>query len=193
LSATHIVSLILLRIPYDGYISSEAMGTAVSTLTSLEKLWLEFEFFHDRESQHPPQLTRPVLPALTRFIFKGVSEYLDDLVARFDAPQLVSLQITFFDHIVIDTPQLGQFISRIPKLKEIDQVIVNFENGAAKISLSSISSRIFDYGELEVRFACRGLDRQLSSLVRVCSSSLPPFSTLEKLYINEFEYWQNNF
>jgi hypothetical protein len=108
-------------------------------------------------------------------------------VAHFDAPQLVSLQTTFFDHIVFDTPQLGQFISRIPKLNEIDQININFEDNAAKAFLSSISSRIFDYGELEMKFSCRRLDRRFSSLTRVCTSSLPPFSTLENLYINEFE------
>jgi hypothetical protein len=67
--------------------------------------------------KRPPPLTRSVLSALTDFRFKGVSEYLEDLVARIDAPLLRELYITLFNQIVFDTPQFVQFISRTPELK----------------------------------------------------------------------------
>ena len=37
-----------------------------------------------------PPLTRSVLPSFTKFCFKGVNEYPEDLVSRFDVPQLYS-------------------------------------------------------------------------------------------------------
>jgi hypothetical protein len=37
----------------------------------------------------------------------------------------------------------------------------------------------------ELRVSCRGPDWQLSSLAQLCSSSLPPFSTLEHLDVRE--------
>ena len=84
LSATHLVNLYLQFIPHSGYISPEGMVAALSTLTRLENLSLGFESprsFPDRASRRPPPKTRSVLPILTRFSFKGVSEYLDELVA----------------------------------------------------------------------------------------------------------------
>jgi len=72
-SATDLVDLRLWEIPHSGYISPEAMATALSALTRLERLDLEFESSRsrpDRESQRPPSSstsTRFVLPSLTRW------------------------------------------------------------------------------------------------------------------------------
>jgi hypothetical protein len=41
-----------------------------------------------------------------------------------------------------------------------------------------------------VEFSCEGLDRRLSSLAQIFTSSLPPLSTLEDLYINEDQILQ---
>jgi hypothetical protein len=43
LSATHLTDLRLFVIPHSGYFSPETMATALSMLTSLQFLWLEFE------------------------------------------------------------------------------------------------------------------------------------------------------
>ena len=62
------------------------MLTALAVLTSLETLDIEFESPRSRpdpKTRRPPPPTRTFLPALK---FDGVSEYLDDLVARIDAP-----------------------------------------------------------------------------------------------------------
>jgi hypothetical protein len=68
------------------------------------------ESFPDRESRRPPPLTRAVLPVLTYFTFKGVSDYLEYFVARVDAPRLEQFHVTFFNESIFDTPQLIQFI-----------------------------------------------------------------------------------
>jgi len=57
------------------------------------------------------QLPRSVLPILTSFLFRDISEYLEDLVARISAPLLHPLCIGFFMQLRFDTPQLHQFIS----------------------------------------------------------------------------------
>jgi hypothetical protein len=190
-SATHLVDLNLENIPHSGYISPEAMLTALITLTSLRSLRLEFQSPQsrpDQESRRPPPRTpRSVLPVLNYFCFKGVSEYLDNLVARIDAPQLSSLYITFFNQVVFDTPQFIQFVSRTPTLKALEKARVAFEDGAANVNLSSQTS---GYGLLSVGISCRELDWQISSLEQVCTSSLPPLSTLEDLYIYEAPHSQ---
>jgi hypothetical protein len=190
LSATHLVGLFLNRIPRSGYISPEAMVTALSALTSLESFILEFQFprsYPGRATQRPPLLTRSVLSTPTYFHFKGDSEYLDDLVALIDTPLLSDLEITFFNQIVFDTPQLIQFICRTPRLKALDEGSVTFKGSAARVGLSSLTP---GPGKLHVNISCRGLDWQVSSVEQVCTSCLPPLFTIEELYITEDISWR---
>ena len=196
LSATHLVDLQLRNIPHSGYISPEAMVTALSALTCLGSLTLVFrspQSFPDQESRRLPPLTRSVLPVLTNFMFKGVSDYVEHLVARIDAPQLNRLYITFFNQIVFHTPQFTQFVSRTPKLKALEKAHVSFGDDAAMVNLSSLTSI---HRELVMKIPCRDLDWQVSSLGQVCTWSLPPLSALEDLYIHKASYlrphWQDN-
>ena len=196
LSTTHLFSLYLDNIPHSGYISPKEIVTALSTCASLAELTLVFESPRSRPhwaSRPPPPVTRSVLPALMSFAFKGVGEYLDDVVARIDTPQLVRLETTFFNQIVFDTPQFIQFISRMPTLKTYERALVVFENGTASFILSSRTS---DYGCLKVKIPCIELDWQISSMEQVCTSCLPPLSTSEDLYIYELPssppVWQDN-
>ncbi len=179
LSAIHLVTLRLHNIPHSGYFSPEAMSTCLSVLSSLKEICLEFESPLSRpdwENRRPPTPTRVVLPALTYFGFKGVSEYMDDLMVLIDAPRLNYLYIVFFNQVDFDTPQLAQFISRTPRLKTPFEAHVTFDNYAVLVELQSRTST-FGYGDLKVKISCRELDWQLSSLAQVCTSSLPPLST----------------
>jgi hypothetical protein len=196
LSATHLVGLKLWNIPHSGYISPEAMLTALSMLSSLDYLSLTFASPRSRPDQGrpPPPPIRTVLPALTSLSFKGVSIYLDDLVALIDAPRLNHLYVTFFNQIVLDTPQLFQFICRTPMLKAPKNARVTFGHDVARINLSSKTS---GFGLLNVGISCKESSGwQVSSLEQVFTSCLPPLSTLEDLYIHEAPYslpsWQDN-
>ena len=194
LSATNLVRLYLLNIPHSGYISPDAMVTALTALTCLQFLDIGFRSprsHPDQASRLPPPPSRTVLPALTGILFKGVCEYLDDLVARIDAPRLFNLHITLFNDVVFDAPQFIQFISRTPTLKAAENAHVVFGDGKAIINSSSQTSRC------EVGISCTELDWQVSSLEQLCASHLPPLSTLEDLYIYERLYgrqpdWQDN-
>jgi hypothetical protein len=126
LSATHLVSLRLLDIPHSGYISPEAIVTALSTSTRLKLLWLHFvspQSRPDQARQPPPPLTRSVLPTLTNFWFQGVSKYVEIFLTLIDAPRLKVLEMTFFD-IVFDTPQLNRFINHTPISKLLEKAYV---------------------------------------------------------------------
>jgi hypothetical protein len=172
------------------------MVTVLSALTSLEFLHLQFPSLQsrpDQATQHPPSPTRSSLPVLTELRFKGVSEYVEDLVARIVVPQLSTLDITFFNEIIFDTSQLVQFICRTPKLKLLKDARVLFDHDTARVTLASQTSGHRDF---TVEISCEESDRQLSTLAQIFTSSLPPVSTLEDLYIQEEEDsqldWQNN-
>ena len=185
LLTTHLATLYLYDIPHSGYFSPDAMVAALSTLTNLKRLSLEFKSpksCPDLETRRLPPSTRFALPVLKHFDFKGVSEYLEDLLTDIDAPQLKKLRITFFNDVVFDTPQLIQFISRTPISSALENAYIALEDGTARVT--------FLYGsvKLEVVIWCEGLDWQLSSLEQVCTSCLPFLSMLKDLYIDEYEY-----
>ena len=197
LSATRLVTLDLENIPHSGYISPEAIVAVLSTLTSLERLVLEFESPRSRPDwahRRLPPPTRSVLPVLASFWFKGACEYLEDVVTCINAPRLNKLYITLFNQIVFDMPQFTQFISRSPSLKTFEKALVVFQHGAASVVLSS--SQTSRYRESYVRIPCMELDWQVSSMEQVCTSCLPPLSMLEDLYIYEYPssqpVWKDN-
>jgi hypothetical protein len=193
LSATHIVYLWLENIPHSGYISPEAMVAPLSVLSSLEELYLEFQSPQSHpgwESRSLPPPKCSILPALNEFNFKGVTEYLEDLVTFIDAPQLKSLSITFFNQIDFDCPRLAQFINRTPALRALDEAHVQFYDTTVSVELPVGSTTPTRY----IAISCREPDWQLSSIEQVCNS-LHPLSTVERLYIDH-EYsqlvWKND-
>ena len=190
LSATGLVDLHLIDIPHSGYISPEAMARCLSTLTSLEELTLQFKSPLSRplrESQRSHSPTRSVLLALTEFWFQGVSEYLEDLVARIDAPLLDTFDIRFFHQLIFDTPKLTQFIARTPNTQPPVEARIAFSDRDVVVTCPGTFARSFSLG-----ISCRQSDWRLSSLAQVCSLSFPEafIPGVEVLYIYEHEYFQ---
>jgi hypothetical protein len=188
LSAPGLVELTLRNIPHSGYISPEEMVACLSALTRLKDLDLSFQSPQsrpDNESRRPPSPTRTLLSSLTGFSFDGASDYLEDFVARIDAPLLNCMIIEFFHQATFDNPNLAQFIGRIPHLRERDEARVLFSDDKVSITLPGPSD---DQG-LEVR--CGRLDLQFASVAQACSSSFPQalISTVERLYI---WYWPDD-
>jgi len=162
------------------------MATSLSALTSLEFLCVRFRCPRPRpalESRRPPPppVTRSILPGLTMIVFKGASEYLEEILARIDAPRIDECIITFFNQVIFDTPQLFQCISRRPSLRAQEKGHIVFGSAASIVKFPSQTPS--DDGVLSVEIPCTASEWQLSSLEQVCTSSLPPVSTLEDLYI----------
>ena len=184
LSANHLVTLHLGKIPDSGYISPQAMVTALSTMARLESLHLEFlspRLRPTAASRPPPPSVRLVLPALTQLDFQGVHGYLEDLVTQIDAPLLSNFKVTFFMDPNFEVRQLHRFTSHAEKFKKLDHATVSVSNDAIAFFIPVPGYRVDS--QLEIR--CKRLDLQLSSLAQVFNSFLPLLSTLEKLHIRE--------
>jgi hypothetical protein len=190
-STTHLTHLSLWAISSSGYISPDVMLTALSTLTSLERLWLEFELpiYPDLKSRRPPLPTRIILPFLTELLFSGACEYLECLVAWLDAPLLDKLDVTFFHQLIFDTLQLTQFISRTPKLKAYDESRIHFSDWNVSVTLTQTSDGSDRRLHVQI-LRERSPEDQLSPLVQVCSSSFPHLiSGVNHLHIIEAKSW----
>ncbi|KAH8976796.1 hypothetical protein EDB86DRAFT_3016231 [Lactarius hatsudake] len=119
-SARGLVDVDLRDIPPTGWIPPEAMAACLGALPGLKYFTFEFSWdmsYPDR--MHLLPITRTVLPALVRFLFKGLFEYFEDLVAQIDTPQLNSLRIEYLEQEVTDfqIPQLSKFFDRSESLK----------------------------------------------------------------------------
>ena len=185
LSATHLVTLWLDSIPHSGYISPESMVALISVLSGLKNLILGFQSPQSRphrKTRSLPPMKRSILPALSYLKFKGVTEYLEELVTCISTPQLRAVYITFYNQIDFDCRRLDQFINRTPKYRALDEAYVQFYEYIAVVKFRDRNSP-FTPGGLEIEISCEEPDWQLSSIEQVCNSALYILSTVEDLYI----------
>jgi len=189
LSLTDLVELRIDLTSESGFLSPNEAVTGVSALTKLKVFSLEFECItpYERENQHSLP-TRVALSALTSFKFKGVSEYLEDLVAMIDVPHLDHLDIAFYslDQVIFDTPQFLQLITRIPKLQVPVKAHIGFDDPEIWIEFSSpteASSNMLTLGIL-----CIPPDPRFPCMAQFCRSPFFPLPTLESLYIGGGRY-----
>jgi hypothetical protein len=185
LSATDLVYLTLFQMPHSGYISPEAIVTCLAVMASLKSLFINFLSplsRPNRERRRPPPPIRTVLPALTHFHFQGVSEYLEDFMARIDAPLLDSIRVAFLPQLIFEIPQLAQFTRRTTGLQALNEMYMNFKIFGVDVGYSPPSDTD---GKSRLRIICNELDWQLSSLTQVLTPFFPSTHTLEHLYMYE--------
>ncbi|KAH8995510.1 hypothetical protein EDB86DRAFT_2921382 [Lactarius hatsudake] len=110
LSTRDLVSLRLKNFPPWGYISPEEIVGGLAGLTRLRTLSIRFTIPYERmsnSSMHPRSCV--VLPALTKFEFRGGSKYLDELMAQIDTPRVEDVRIEY-SQLDVQAPQFSEFI-----------------------------------------------------------------------------------
>jgi hypothetical protein len=171
--------------------SVEKHSISINSETTLghSRFWVLFTrrapAFRSPQSRPLPPPTRFVLLTLTTLIFKGVSEHLEDLLARMDAPLLDDLYIEFFMDLDFNVPQLHRLIAE--EFKTFDRADVWTFNSSIRLGLYPNTAAVDNRRGLELQASCRESDYQLSSLCQVCSSSFPLISALDELHIREHD------
>ncbi len=135
-SSQNLVDLQLHEIPGIGYFSPKSFRNALSGMTQLQSLSFHFLSPADYIGVHPPSGKRVILPSLTCLKYRGTSEYLDNLVARLDAPRLGDIEITFFNEFVFDVSNLSEFINRVETQKSHRQADILFSESSVSISVT---------------------------------------------------------
>jgi F-box-like len=170
LSASGLVELRLCSIPSVGVFSPEALVTGLSTLAKLTSFTLQF----DSPTPHRPLKSIPsppqahvILPSLRSLIFRGASEYFEDLASRMELPVLRFSVVKFFNQLVFEIPQLCRFMGRVDALKSPTEVIVNPTQWSVSISLVRRGERRCNLGEIFMVIPCQQLDGQLSHMAQI--------------------------
>jgi len=193
LSATDLVSLELSEISAAGYIHPEDIISSLCTLTKLERLAIELRSRTPNSEQGKrsaiPQ-PRAILPTLTEFDFLGASEYLEDFVARFDAPLLESLRTTVVQQPFIEFPQLSQFILRTVGDTLPNEATIHSQGDTIFVTLlhhpGNDDSNCRRQRQIRFGITCEGLYWQVFDVAQICGEFLAPvlFASVKCLRIN---------
>ena len=136
-SSTNLVDLQLREALDPQYLSMDVLANALSGMAQLRSLSLHFpSITHSLflSSSRPNQ--RFILPALTRLDFRGISESLERLVLRIDAPRLRDIQVALVDKFTFFLSTLGNFIDRIEMHKSPHQASILSSEHSITISLT---------------------------------------------------------
>jgi hypothetical protein len=186
-SARNLVDLQLTDIPQSGYISPEVMATSLAVLNRLESLYIGFKApISHHQLRSSPSLTRNVLLSLVTVNFRGSSEYLEHLLAQIDTPRLRGINITYFNQLDFQVPQLSQFIHRTEHL-ELAQS--RHSHGRIRVSGSYLKLNFEEEGNrgsgLILCISCKWLDWQILHLAQILAQSPAVVSNVDHLSIEE--------
>ena len=132
----------------------------------------------ERQLMHTPITTQVTLPNLRRFLFQGVTAYLEALVRRITTPSLEKLEILFFEHLTFSVPLLLQFMHATENLR--------FGRGKFQFFNDHVEVKIYPRKEAKmyafsIYIYCWHLDWQVSSMAQIFDSLSHVFSAVEHL------------
>jgi hypothetical protein len=166
-SSRNLVDLQLHEILYPSSFSTEALSGIFSGMTQLRSLSLHFLPPTKHFSVLSPSRKRVALPSLTRFDFRGITNFLKDFVATIDAPRLGDIEVTFVNGSISalsDLSILIEFINRIKMHKSPRRAdILSSEHD---LTISLIQPGVPTC--LRLKLSCEPLSMQLSSMARIC-------------------------
>jgi hypothetical protein len=183
LSCHNLVDL-QLNIPDNGYIHPEAMATALSALTKLEALQIQFSSRSRLDQITIPPETCVVLPALTLLRFHGATKYLEDLVARIHTPSVSTVQTELLPNHDFNLPYFVQFIGRTQIPGSFQEVKLKFENRSASISFGHHD--LPGEKESHILISRRGTKGQVGCIAQLCNNFSPFFSGVDRLQVAEY-------
>jgi hypothetical protein len=179
LPSQDLVYLQLHKVPNLGLFSPEALTDALSTMAQLRLLSLHFLPTNPIDVSLPPR-KRVILPALTRLDYRGITKYLENIMAGIDAPRLGDIEVTFFNGPISDLSQLNEFIDRIGIHRTHRQVHILFSGRAISISFTQLGVSTC----IKLQVFCKRFIGQLSSLAAVCTHFSAFLYNIEDLRIS---------
>ena len=167
-SSRNLVDVQLHDISIDRYPSPKVLVNALSGVARLQSLSLHFLSSPRRNyvGFPPPSGERVNFPSLIRLDFRGITEYLEGLLARIDAPHLREIEITFLrvHELTFDVSALREFIDRIEMHKSHRRAHILSSERAISISLIQQGAPT----SLKLQLFCEQLSGQLSLMARIC-------------------------
>jgi hypothetical protein len=185
-----LVTLALEDIPPPAYFPPGHLLTPLSHMPNLKELVIGF-----RNATPSRLITRQLivnrdvtLPNLHRFLFRGVTAYLDYLLSRIKAPLLSKFEVFFFNQLAFTLPHLVQFLCASDNLG-CNSVRVAFDTNA--MDVMTVQDGKAGSGDrdppLHVQVMSRSLDWQVQAAAEILRELSPVFSAVEKLTLSHLD------
>ena len=182
-TAAGLVTLCLFMVHPSTYFYPNTLLQWLSFMPQLESLMVAFlspvpNRDIERQLTLPPIMATITLPNLHRFVFFGVTTYLEGLIHRIATPRLEELEIWFFNQLTFSLPCLAQFVNAAENLV--------FKSAKFKFSDKEVEVDVYPHEEAEmyalsITVFCLHLDWQVSSAAQIFNSLSPAFSAVEHL------------
>ena len=187
ISMVSLVKLLLNNIESSSYFRPRLLAARLQFLPVLEEFFIGFSIPIPRPSTERELLGEqraPVtLPSLKILRFKGVSTYLESLVAQIRVPLLEQLLITSFNQIAIALPHLSNLIHNTEALK-LPSAAVRFDRNVVFVTTAFHGPPWFPPAPFLFRMKCNELDWQIDCAVQICHALIPALSCVEQLTLH---------
>jgi hypothetical protein len=190
-STTGLSTLSLTHIRYSRYVRPQYLVTQLQGLPHLEELSIGFTspvslsnsegLGEEPLSALTPPVTQLTQPSLRRLTFRGVDDYLDDLVARINTPLLEQLDLTLLFDPAFTLTNLTKFIHRTKGFGFLVSR-VSFNKDGPSIDLCHYEQR--GIKKISIHVDCKPLDWQIDSATQVCSALGKIMSAVEDLTLD---------
>lgn len=178
-----LVSLTLTIPRVSVYLPPEVLVAQLQFVPLLEELSISFSVpIHRSRFQTHHRSIAQELPFLKRFVFRGVSAYLEGLLARISAPRLRNFEVTLFNQLIFALPVLSHFISTTSELR-FPIANVNFDQTFVSISVSNHKEAQGDK-LFYVQVSCKPFDWQVSSFAQICCALSRSLAEVEELSLD---------
>ncbi|KAH9989087.1 hypothetical protein BJV74DRAFT_885267 [Russula compacta] len=177
-SATSLVSLVLERVPPSAYFSPDGLVAHIRSMPHLQTLSIGFLFavprpgFRGERFLPPGQIPRVELPALTQLIYRGVSTYIEALLARIRTPLVQDIDITLFNQLTLRLPRISAYIHDLESFQPTRARVDFAESSAHVIVVSAPAPRpsATESPDVSLSVSCARLDFQVSAMAQICNS-----------------------
>ena len=191
--------LSLTHIQHSCYFTPGHLIIQLQGLLCLEELSIGFATpipLPSSEGELLPTPIQPVtLPSLRRLTFRGVSAYLDNLVAQINTPVLERISLTLLFELAFTLINLTEYI---PRTKAFGCLVarVIFNKATAFIDAGYDEQWGTEKSGFHVDVDCKSLDWQIDSATQICSAIRKVLSTVEELTLDlDVDgmplYWEN--
>ncbi|KAI0291197.1 hypothetical protein B0F90DRAFT_1778838 [Multifurca ochricompacta] len=197
-SSTSLVSLVLERIPSSAYFSPDNLIVHISSMPQLRTLSISFlsavprPGFGSERFLPPGPLARVELPVLKQLIYRGVSAYIEALLARIQTPLIDDIDITLFNQLTLSIPRICNFVHNLETSRSTRARIGFSETSAHVVIVAAVPQQPTDSTDIFLGVSCSQIDFQVSAMAQLCSGLSTSLAPIEELTLGFHHHHQNH-
>ena len=198
---TNAVSLVTLLLRWTHpctYLHPDYFLQPLSSLPQLETLQIGFSSpipsrDFERQLLHVPIITHVTLPNLRKFVYRGITAFLEALLPCMTTPLVKMFKVHFFEQLSFSIPSLLPFMRNLKNLLFINATFLFHRRAVSVFVYPHMGSGTANF---YIDIMCEHLDWQVSSVAQIFNLLDPLFSMVVDISLDCKEYnvssgWHN--